>query len=342
MRTLCTLALLTGTHAWAVPDAGDGPRYIVNGETETGYPSAVSLGMEFGSFRQSTCTGSLIAPHIVLTAAHCTQEYVKMGVPESAIVNIGRIFTAPDVSEGREYAFADFINHPKYNGIETGLDLPENDFGVIILAEPITNVEPVWFNTEPLTEDDVGEKLVSVGYGITSGVTQQGAGIRRSTPIRISGLDGQFILSDTRDNPKDGNVCSGDSGGPQYYQEEDGRLVQWSVHSWADQYCVQVSGSSRTDMGAEWILKQVESVYGTTDFCAISGLYADTKCDLFCDAPDPACGQAGLAAWDGSASGTAGGGEGGDVGGACSQSGAPVGWGVLVAFLPWITRRRRG
>ncbi|HMV68382.1 MAG TPA: trypsin-like serine protease, partial [Myxococcota bacterium] len=296
MRVILISSLLAASSAWARP-ADPGPLGIVNGDEEKGYPSAVSLGLQFGSQRQSTCTGSLIAPQIVLTAAHCTQEYVKAGVPPEAIVEVGRVFTAPDVNKGPAVELSDFTNHPKYDGIDTGLDLPAFDFGVVFLAEPVLGVEPVWFNTEALGEDVVGERLVSVGYGITSAMTQAGAGIRRSAPIRISGVDGQFLLSDTSDNPDKGNICSGDSGGPQYHQDEDGRLIQWSIHSWADQNCQQLSGSSRTDKGAEWILSQVESFYGTTDFCAISGLYADAKCDAYCDAPDPACGPAGAAAW---------------------------------------------
>jgi MYXO-CTERM domain-containing protein len=147
----------------------------------------------------------------------------------------------------------------------------------------------VWIETNRIGERDVGKRLISVGYGITSAATQQGAGTRRSAPIEIAAVEGQFIVSYTAQNPGEGNVCSGDSGGPQYFENEDGTLTQWSVHSWADQNCQFASGSSRTDVGQEWILNQVERVHGTTDRCEIYGMYANGVCDEACDQVDPEC-----------------------------------------------------
>ena len=41
---------------------------IVNGQVEVGYPSVVLLKDRLG---QTQCTGSIVAPKVILTAAHC-------------------------------------------------------------------------------------------------------------------------------------------------------------------------------------------------------------------------------------------------------------------------------
>jgi MYXO-CTERM domain-containing protein len=321
-------------------DTGDAdPAYIVNGNEESGFPSAVAIGLETGPYRAATCSSSLITPRILLTAAHCTEEYVKQGVSEDLIVQLGAAFFGKNVDRADAIRFADFVNHPDYRGI-TGAGTPENDFGVVVLEEDVTDVEPVWFNTEKLRDADIGTRLTSVGYGITSAATQAGSGTKRSAKVKVSELDGEFIVSYTRDNPGNGNVCSGDSGGPQYYEREDGTLVQWSVHSWADQNCQVVSGSSRTDVGKAWILAQVEAVHGTSDVCVLFGKFSNGVCDADCDTPDPECAIAdGGGSGDGAAGGGDATGEGDTKACGCAHADPGAAFGLLPLAL--ILRRRR-
>lgn len=266
---------------------------LVNADEEEGFDAAVSIGAEFFGFRQSTCTASLITPRILLTAAHCTQEFVNQGLPLDQITELGRAFFHPDISsapEDRVVAFEEVINHPDYIGITPVNQTPAADIGVIILAEDAP-VEPVWFNTDDLDEDDafIGSKVTSVGYGITSAATQSGSGIKRSARLTVSDLDDDFIISLGSENRDGANVCQGDSGGPQYRKLDDGRWQQVSIHSWATQECYAMSGSVRTDLYTDWILDRVEEVHGTADFCDASGYYDDGTCDTFCDEIDPDC-----------------------------------------------------
>lgn len=302
---------------------------IVNGKEEKGYPSAVAIGFEAGGFRQSTCSASLITPRLLLTAAHCSAEF---GIPLDQIEQFGVVFLGHDVQRADTVPFKQITNHPQYEGITNG-GTPENDVSVIELEEDILDIEPVWFNTEALTNDVIGEKIVSVGYGVTDGATQQGGGIKRSARLNISGLEEQFITVAHADNNANANICSGDSGGPQYHESEDGTLVQWSVHSWADQYCRFLSGSTRTDLMADWILKQVDKAHGTTDVCTINGLYANGVCDEVCTWVDPDCIEGG--------SGSSGGGGQSALKGCNttpSRPGAPL---AAAAALALVALRRR-
>jgi hypothetical protein len=142
---------------------------------------------------------------------------------------------------------------------------------VLTLAEPVTDVEPALLRRRALSDDDVGRELLSVGFGATDG-GGNGAGRKRSALLRISDLWAQFIISDSADNEDAANICSGDSGGPQLDVRE-GRLVQFSVHSWGDSQCTVTSGSTRVDedFDYEWILDQVEAVHGNRDLCEING-----------------------------------------------------------------------
>ncbi|MCB9678733.1 MAG: trypsin-like serine protease [Alphaproteobacteria bacterium] len=250
--------------------------FIVNGDDEPGYPSTVSLGV--GPIH--VCTGSVITPRVVLSAAHCSGEVPLEAVVQFGSVRFGEVAADPEVSIGIESAAL----HPDYIPLGPGT-VGEFDFAVVVLAEP-SPVDAVFFRTRPIEPADVGTVLRSVGYGIDE--TGAGSGIKRSASLTISDFDEMYLISDNADNGGS-NICSGDSGGPMYATLPDGRLEQWAIHSWGDVECRITSGSTRTDVGVDWILDQVEAVHGTRDLCMANGRYDDDVCDLYCPLPDPDC-----------------------------------------------------
>ncbi len=326
--TLPLLVLLPwASAAWAA----DASPKIVNGEAESGHPAVVSLGADFGSQRFSLCTGSIITTRIILTAAHCGAD-----IPPEIIASAGRAYLGDRIDDPLyELRLNDMVLHPGYVPLQSGVggQISENDFAVVILAED-SPVVPIPINWEPVTEDDVGREMLSVGYGASSG-NGNGSGTKRSVTLVMTDYDEQFLFTNANRNPTEGNICSGDSGGPQLLQDAQGEWVQWAVHSWGYEGCGGLSASTRTDIGGDWLMEQIEAVHGSTDLCEVRGLYGDDICDEACEA-DPDC-LPPLAALPG-LNGTGF----GDGSGGCSTGPArPSMLLVLLGLLGFWPRRRR-
>lgn len=284
----CAMALVGA--ALAPPAAAQEAPPIINGEPESGFPEVVALGTDALGEPTALCTASVIAPRVLLTAAHCTEF-----VPVELLIVAGLAYVGPSLAEAdiqHRLKLADVVLHPDYVPLEEGGRgaLPEYDLSVIVLAEDAP-VRPVWWRAGPIDDDDLDADLISVGYGVDE---RNRSGVKRSAPLVLGDYDEQFLLVYNADTEARSNICSGDSGGPQLgWDEALQGWVQWGVHSWGDSQCRSVAGSTRTDIAAEWILDQIEAVHGTRDRCEANGWRGDGACDPICafdgGVADPDC-----------------------------------------------------
>jgi len=67
---------------------------IVNGQLEEGFPSTVALGGNFGDGPTSMCTGNLITPRVLISAAHCGD-----GIPIGIIQALGVAFFGASIDD---------------------------------------------------------------------------------------------------------------------------------------------------------------------------------------------------------------------------------------------------
>ena len=316
---------------------------VVNGSEESEFPAAVALGAEIGAYTLSACSGSLITPEVILTAAHCGGD-----IPLETVLQVGVAFFGGNIETAEHVVgFTDLYVHPDYEELESGGapgadywdNLGKNDIALLVLAEPV-DVPPVWFRTDSLVGEAEGETVTSVGFGVTSSAGA-GSGVKRSASLAVDTLTDMFLVSYSNTNPDSANVCSGDSGGPQYHFDGE-KWTQWAVHSWADQSCTTMSGSTRTDVVSEWILGELEGIYGTRDRCEMWDVYGDGNCDEDCDEPDPDCVVADEEDTGGAEGDVDTGSESEDKAGCtCSASSAGGTGGFVLAALALVGWRRR-
>ncbi len=268
---------------------------IVNGDVEPGFPHVVALGLDLNGQPFTVCSGNLITPRVVLSAAHCSGDYPLDVVAEFGVAwfadGSGLPATSVELDTG--------AIHPDYEPLESGGPTGTSSYGqfdlaVVSLVEDAP-VAPARLYTGALTDDMVGMELFSVGYGLTDGGDGDSGGVKHSVPLLLSDLWDQFLINQADDNPTEGTICSGDSGGPQLGRVDDSlpddptTWPQVGVHSWGQSGCVGRSAATRVDNGLDWVLDQVEAVHGSRDLCEINGNYDDGVCDAWCDGPDPDC-----------------------------------------------------
>lgn len=206
------LAAAAAGGACVEPPLGATSRALVGGEaSEPGEFDAT--GMLVGG-RSMRCTATLIAPDVVLTAAHCL-----------AVDGFGGLgFSLDrDARDGIDDIVPALIAHahPEFDDrVEEFLDLgARHDIGVVILERPLEGV--AFERLGPALDDDVlpGAELALCGYGRE--LWYGGAGLKRHAHVTVDRLGAHELGT----SPVGPQPCRGDSGGPLIADRPSGRHV---------------------------------------------------------------------------------------------------------------------
>src|SRR5207249_10568300 len=202
-----------------------GPSFITDGAVDgDAHPAVVLIVMDIAGKPAFRCSGTLIAPKLVLTAGHCAGEPGEF----SAL----RIFAESDVENGtNNYPFAgpntveaaEWHAHPLF----TESAFFRHDVGVVLLRKAVK-----------LAADQYGrlptqDQLDALQPSSSTLFTAVGYGLQRINPVFIEaekirmfaephlvqintpGFTGDFSLL-LSNNASTGGTCFGDSGGPNY------------------------------------------------------------------------------------------------------------------------------
>lgn len=231
------------------------------------------------------CTGTLIAPDLVLTAAHCILPQLLGASSQEQVTGQTQVIFDTDNlfgGSGTPRRAAETIPHPNFSANSLG----DNDIGLIRLQSPITDRTPTPINR---IHDDakVGTSVTQVGYGATQ-VGGQGAG-------RLFALDAKATISCSTFGTSDANLlcfsqtdgqgkCQGDSGGPSFATINGVERVV-GVTSFGDEYCAQFGADTRVDAELEFLYSQAPELQcqaegECNEACGQNGLPVDADCSL--------------------------------------------------------------
>ena len=196
MRTIL-LALLFCACSPARPDSDD-EASIQGGHADKRDAAVGVVWMQGGGF----CSGTLIAPNVVLTAGHCVAESVDAFYTGPGAAASG----SEPASHLRRHAVAEQVAHPSYSPYG-GCPNRTFDVGLVRLAEPIRSIEPLPIAKSPPRLD---ASCRMVGYGANDANGVQTFEQRRAASGWIKEVSDTYLSVLWRTGIAD----HGDSGGP--------------------------------------------------------------------------------------------------------------------------------
>ncbi len=231
LAAVLSLPLFACSAAPAADEVGQSEHDVEGGQLDTSNANNFAVGITSGE--NAVCSGTLIAPNLVLTARHCVVAEEGSGWvtckdkfgPTLSAAEL-KVTTSPNIYRADQFYPAKKVIVPQDESF------CGNDLALILLEKNIPSDEAkpaipvVQFDMTQSAE--VGKQITALGYGLTNPSAKDSGFRRIRENIGILCVPGSKTLACTGDLKDladsqsefvtEGFVCSGDSGGGAFEQ----------------------------------------------------------------------------------------------------------------------------
>jgi hypothetical protein len=215
--------------------------------------SVVAIVGSSGNF----CSGALIAPRLVLSAAHCVGPGNSYKIVQYHAQKPPELIDTVRVAAHPQFNMAGIVHHRA-----------SADVALLLLAAPLPGrvPTPIGAPREPLA---AGNAFGVAGIGVTVRGDGRTGGTVRAASLVATGAPGRLqirLVDPATNNVRDGlGACTGDSGGPAF-EQQDSRAVIVGVISWSTSAnnaagCGGLTGVTPLTLVRDWI-EQTAKAWG--------------------------------------------------------------------------------
>lgn len=219
-----------------------------------GAPSAEGIGRSVVTIvgsRGNFCTGAVIAPRLVLTAAHCVQPGATYKIVEYGADRQPQLQDVKNIATHPSFSMQAMTAHRATADVALlQLDAPAKGRNAPVLGVPQVPIV-------------VGSRFTIAGIGVTVRGDGKSGGTVRAAGLVATGRPGTLqirLVDPVGQGTRDGlGACTGDSGGPVFEDRQGGTVlvgvVSWSTGPNGTAGCGGMTGVTPLTLYRDWIVQ---------------------------------------------------------------------------------------